>query len=218
MICTAPSQGSDNFRVESTVIAKEAGKAHKNVLRDVEKMLSDLYEGRLRFEPSPASPLEPTSPDESKSGLIKSKNIIGCELSSYKNSQGKEQPCYLLDRRHAECLITGWDTKRRMAVIDRLHQLEEEARRGELEELRDQNALLQEAQVMRDLEIYDEIKLKKPIDPEKDTVSAYQRKKRGKKSNSRTARILATISLAQLRFDSIMVESRNALAMRRRGA
>ena len=93
------------MRVESTHIAEEANKRHRNVMRDIRKMLEKLLGGRLKCEQS---------------------SVTGCELSTYTNAQGKEQACYLLDRRHAECLITGWDVERRMKVIDLWHRLEEE--------------------------------------------------------------------------------------------
>ncbi|EPO8465797.1 Rha family transcriptional regulator [Yersinia enterocolitica] len=90
-------------------IAKLAGKRHDNAIRDVWEMLDSLY------------------------GISKDSS----DLRSYKNQQvtlvSGVIACidnrgfvseFLLDRRHSEILVSGYDVKRRAAIIDRWHALE----------------------------------------------------------------------------------------------
>lgn len=90
-------------------IAKLVGKRHDNAIRDVWEMLDSLY------------------------GISKDSS----DLRNYKNQQvtlvSGVVACidsrgfvseFLLDRRHTEILITGYDVKRRAAVIDRWFDLE----------------------------------------------------------------------------------------------
>ncbi|EJC0485122.1 Rha family transcriptional regulator, partial [Salmonella enterica] len=83
--------------MSSREIAELTGKQHKNVKRDIEKMLSDLQEDALRFE------------------------------HIYLDVQNRQQIEYLLDRDHTECLLTGYSAVHRMRVIRRWHELEEQA-------------------------------------------------------------------------------------------
>ncbi|MGG2141468.1 Rha family transcriptional regulator [Symbiopectobacterium sp. RP] len=69
-------------------------KQHKNVKRDIEKMLVDLGEDALTFE------------------------------HIYLDSMNRQQTEYLLDRDHTECLLTGYSAVHRMRVIKRWHDLE----------------------------------------------------------------------------------------------
>lgn len=80
--------------MSSREIAELTGKRHGNVLRDIEKMLSELEISQLKFE------------------------------STYFDEQGKERREYSLPYRECEILITGYDTRRRAAVIDRWTTLE----------------------------------------------------------------------------------------------
>lgn len=80
--------------MSSREIAELTGKEHKNVKRDIENMLSDLGEDALSFE------------------------------RIYFDSVNRQQTEYHLDRRHVECLLTGYNAVLRMKVIDRLHQRE----------------------------------------------------------------------------------------------
>lgn len=80
--------------MSSREIAELTGKEHKNVKRDIENMLDDLAEDALTFE------------------------------RIYFDSMNRQQTEYLLDRRHVECLLTGYSAALRMKVIDRLHERE----------------------------------------------------------------------------------------------
>ena len=80
--------------MSSREIADLTGKEHKNVKVDVEKMLTDLGEDALNFQ------------------------------RIYRDSMNRQQVEYLLDRRHVECLLTGYNAVLRMRVIDRMHELE----------------------------------------------------------------------------------------------
>lgn len=80
--------------MSSREIAELTGKEHKNVKRDIENMLCDLGEDALSFE------------------------------RIYFDSVNRQQTEYHLDRRHVECLLTGYNAVLRMKVIDRLHERE----------------------------------------------------------------------------------------------
>lgn len=80
--------------MSSREIAELTGKQHGHVKRDIEKMLSELQ--------------------------IDSSNL-GC---IYKDSVGREQIEYRLDRDLTDCLLTGYSAKARMAVIKRWRELE----------------------------------------------------------------------------------------------
>ena len=83
--------------MSSREISELTGKQHKNVKRDIEKMLFDLKEDALKFE------------------------------RIYLDVQNRQQIEYLLDRDHTECLLTGYSAIHRMRVIKRWHELEEKA-------------------------------------------------------------------------------------------
>ena len=80
--------------MSSREIAELTGKEHKNVKRDIESMLSDLKEDTLRFE------------------------------RIYFDTMNRQQTEYNLDRRHVDCLLTGYSAILRMKVIDRWQELE----------------------------------------------------------------------------------------------
>ncbi|HGG2619786.1 Rha family transcriptional regulator [Yersinia intermedia] len=81
--------------MSSREIATLTGKQHKNVKRDVEVMLEDLKEDKLKFE------------------------------HIYLDTMNRKQSEYLLDREHVECLLTGYSAQLRMKVIRRLRQIED---------------------------------------------------------------------------------------------
>ncbi|MBJ8867703.1 phage antirepressor KilAC domain-containing protein [Citrobacter koseri] len=89
---------SNTITMSSREIADLTGKEHKNVKRDIENMLSDLEEDALTFE------------------------------RIYFDSMNRQQTEYLLDRDHAECLVTGYNAALRMKVIKRIHELEERSK------------------------------------------------------------------------------------------
>ncbi|WP_291972023.1 Rha family transcriptional regulator [Candidatus Symbiopectobacterium sp.] len=81
--------------MSSREIAELTEKQHKNVKRDIEKMLVDLEEDTLSFE------------------------------HIYLDSINRQQTEYLLERDHTECLLIGLCAIHRMRVIKRWHELEE---------------------------------------------------------------------------------------------
>lgn len=85
---------SRNPTMSSREIAELTGKQHQHVRRDIEKMFAGLGE------------------DPSNYGRI------------YSDSMNRQKAEYLLDRYHTEVLVTGYDVKRRAAVIKRWHDLE----------------------------------------------------------------------------------------------
>lgn len=86
---------SDVTKMSSREIATLTSKQHKNVKRDVEVMLEDLKEDKLKFE------------------------------HIYLDTMNRKQSEYLLDREHVECLLTGYSAQLRMKVIRRLRQIED---------------------------------------------------------------------------------------------
>lgn len=80
--------------MSSREIAELTGKQHQHVKRDIQKMFEAL------------------DIDASSFGR------------TYSDAQGREQHEYLLDRYHTEVLVTGYDVKRRAAVIKRWYDLE----------------------------------------------------------------------------------------------
>lgn len=80
--------------MSSREIAELTGKRHDNVKIDIEKMLLELNEDVLSFQ------------------------------DIYFDSMNRKQTEYHLERRHVECLLTGYSALLRMKVIDRLHERE----------------------------------------------------------------------------------------------
>ena len=86
---------NNELTMSSREIADFTGKRHDHVMRDIKKMLLELY---------PAG----------------APNFGG----SYLSEQGKELPLFNLDRDHTDCLLTGYSAKARFAVIKRWKELE----------------------------------------------------------------------------------------------
>lgn len=84
----------DAQTMSSREIAELTGKEHRNVTRDVRAMCEELEVGVLDLE------------------------------HTYLDSLNREQKEYHLDRKLTYTLITGYDVKRRAAVIERWHDLE----------------------------------------------------------------------------------------------
>lgn len=80
--------------MSSLEIAELVGKRHPNVKRDIEVMAAELGIDVLKFE------------------------------HIYKDAMNRQQTEYRLDRYHTEVLVTGYDVKRRAAVIKRWYDLE----------------------------------------------------------------------------------------------
>lgn len=94
--------------MSSVEIAALTGKQHKHVLRDIRAMLDEIYGEK----------------DQPKTGPIsEAKDRLNFE-SIYQDEYGREQQGYDLDKRHTMLLITGYSAKLRLAVLDRLDELE----------------------------------------------------------------------------------------------
>lgn len=91
---TTPGGGGKPVRMSSREIAELTGKEHRNVKRDIEKMLADLSEDALKFE------------------------------HIYLDSMNREQTEYLLDRDHTENLLMGYSPVLRRAVLARMREME----------------------------------------------------------------------------------------------
>ena len=74
-------------------IAELTGKDHKNVLRDIKRILKEAEIDQLRFEP--------------------------IFLDSYK----REQSCLNLPRMECDLVVSGYSAKYRLAIIDRWQEL-----------------------------------------------------------------------------------------------
>lgn len=85
---------SSQATMSSREISELSGKRHDAVLRDIRRMFDKLEEDAHTF------------------------------VATYIDSLGREQSEYLLPRRECEILVTGYDVKRRAAVIDRWFVLE----------------------------------------------------------------------------------------------
>lgn len=89
-----PILKSQSVTMSSREIAELTGKQHKDVMADIRNMCDQL-------------------------------GIQSAEFSAdYIDGRGRKQPCYQLDRYHTEVLVTGYDVKRRAAVIKRWYDLE----------------------------------------------------------------------------------------------
>jgi len=80
--------------MSSLTIAELTGKRHQHVLRDIEKVLTEV------------------EIDASKFGGI------------YFDVSNRQQPCYHLPRRECDLLVSGYNAKYRLAIVDRWHYLE----------------------------------------------------------------------------------------------
>lgn len=80
--------------MSSREIAELTGKQHKHVMADVRSMCDQLGVDSAEFS------------------------------AQYQDSTGRSLPCFELDRYHTEVLVTGYDVRRRAAVIKRWHDLE----------------------------------------------------------------------------------------------
>ncbi|OCQ53555.1 Phage regulatory protein Rha [Photorhabdus australis subsp. thailandensis] len=106
---------ANSVTMSSREIAKLTGKNHADLCRDIRVMLSALYSGEEKDYIRNADLLYFTN------------QCVGCVQYDITNPNAWE---YHLDRRHTEILITGYDVKRRAAVIDRLVLLESNTRKS----------------------------------------------------------------------------------------
>ncbi|MBF57710.1 MAG: Rha family transcriptional regulator [Halomonas sp.] len=85
---------SNNPTMSSREIAELTGKQHKDVMRDIRVMCEQMEIDSAQF------------------------------CAQYQDSTGRTLPYFELDRYHTEVLVTGYDVKRRAAVIKRWYDLE----------------------------------------------------------------------------------------------
>ena len=100
-----PMRNTDVKTMSSLEIAELTGKAHKNVMRDIDKLINELG-------------------DELKTEPIELGGQLKIEPSSYINQQNKKQPCYSLDRESALLVTSGYSAALRLKIIRRLDELE----------------------------------------------------------------------------------------------
>jgi len=84
--------------MSSLTIAELTGKRHDNVLRDIEKVLAEVEIDVLKFE------------------------------GYYFGENNRQQRCYHLPRRECDLLVSGYNAKYRLAIIDRWQYLEDQLR------------------------------------------------------------------------------------------
>ena len=85
-------------RMSSLQIAEVTGKKHQHIMRDIRELLKQGV-------------------NASNFGLIK-----------YEDSRGREKPCYFLTKKGCLILASGYDALLREKIIDRLEELETQAR------------------------------------------------------------------------------------------
>ena len=96
------------IKISSRLIAKETGKEHRHVARDIRSLIEEI--------------------GETKNGLTNKINDLQdyvFEKSYYKDVQGKDRIEYLLTKKEALLLVSGYNPILRAKVIDRLEELEQ---------------------------------------------------------------------------------------------
>lgn len=94
-LALAVTGGDATLTMSSLEIAELTGKEHRNVMRDIRKMLESLENGNaLSFE------------------------------RVYTDSKGETRPCYHLPKRECLILVSGYDVPLRAKIIDRWMELE----------------------------------------------------------------------------------------------
>ncbi len=86
-------------------IAELTGKTHRNVLRDIKRILEEAEINLLRFE------------------------------QVYLAGNGQEQPCFNLPRLECDLVVSGYSAKYRMAIIKRWHEPKASKNRANLKAL-----------------------------------------------------------------------------------
>ena len=92
---------NDVVTMSSRDIAELTGKRHSDVLRDI-RNIEKALNAELR---------------------------LGFKSSTYKDSTGKSNRCYQMDKDSTLCLITGYDVNSRMRIIKRWQELEAQAQK-----------------------------------------------------------------------------------------
>ncbi len=93
-LVTVDVNNLDEVGITSLQIAEETGKDHGNVLKDIRRMLEGLEIDAVRFN------------------------------SIYKDAYNRDKPMFVLPRREAMILASGYNVKLRAAIIDKLDELE----------------------------------------------------------------------------------------------
>ncbi|MEA2104318.1 MAG: phage regulatory protein/antirepressor Ant [Candidatus Cloacimonadota bacterium] len=88
---------NNEISMTSREIAEQTGKEHRNVRRDVKRMLLELY---------------------GKEDMLNYEHI-------FKDSYGREQKCYRLPKREVLVLVSGYSIPLRAKIVDRLEELEQ---------------------------------------------------------------------------------------------
>ena len=141
------SKAREEVLVDSRMVAEVFEKKHKNVVQDIEKLISlqnPEKKDRLKFQPISDEEIEN---EETKSGLsmdFARRNYI---RSSYKDTYGRTQKCYLMTRDGFTVLVMGYTGKKAMAFkeayIRRFNEME--AVVLQIQTLRDQHPFLTDA-------------------------------------------------------------------------
>lgn len=105
----------------SKEIAELTGKQHNNVMRDIRKMLDEIY---------PYGGLLKTEQPESRGSKLSSQNF-GISEDVFTDSRGKQQPMYQLDRKHTFILVAGYSVQLRARCYDHIQMLEQKVLRLE---------------------------------------------------------------------------------------
>lgn len=104
---------NNEIKISSREIAEMSGKIHKNVMRDIRKISEEI--------------------GGSKFGPVENSNELGqlkFEPAKYEDEQGKMREEYLLGKKEALLVISGYRVDIRMKIINKLEQLENEKRNG----------------------------------------------------------------------------------------
>lgn len=124
----------NNEPVASSInIAETFGKRHDNIMRDIRQAINEM---------------------QSLEGSIK--GLLNFEESSYKNQQGKEQPCYLMNRDAFCFIVMGFTGKKafewKLKYIEAFNAMEAELRKQyEAEQLGDETLTASEQQLVREM-------------------------------------------------------------------
>ena len=143
------SKSREEVMVDSRIVAEVFEKMHKNVVQDIEKLISmenTAEKDRLKSQPN-YDDVDEAENKVTKSGLSADfvrQNFI---RSSYKDTYGRTQICYLMTRDGFIVLAMGYTGKKAMAFkeayIRRFNEME--AKLLQIQTLRDQHPFLTDA-------------------------------------------------------------------------
>ncbi|CDG20699.1 conserved protein of unknown function [Xenorhabdus poinarii G6] len=148
--------------MSSREIAELTGKRHADVIRDVWVMLEQLYQ---------------LNKDVANLRHDKNQQVILIEgVTAVIDNRGYVSE-FLLDRRHTEILVTGYDVVRRAAVIDRLFVLEQERRNtpSRLPNVKELALMVIQAEEDKERLLLENKGLEDQVSEMKPDVAAYER-------------------------------------------